>query len=187
MVKKILPTLVAILLAPVVCAMDPFPDPIPPGPVTARIVDYATVPDASPNLPPRLSVLTADPSGRLFVADIGQNAVEEINLAVNGGNFGWNEREGSFAFAGDIPSGLIFSLDVDDDPLAGGQQGLQELRLVDEQFDPVRLIDVVNKKRATRGLAATSRADLRFGVSTGGDIFVRNKHDGIVRKLMALP
>ena len=466
MVKRILPTLAGILLAPAVWALDPFADPIPPGSVTARIVDYATVPDASPGLPPRLSVLTGDPTGRLFVndqtgalyrlpasggeaiiyldlrdyaanpvvstaeagfqsfafhpdfarsgttgygrfytmhstsntnptpdfdpgggssfhsvllewhtdeplagtfiapvkgapfrevlrfdqpfgnhnagliafnpsvpsnstdfgrlyiaigdggaggdpqgngqnlgnpygallridplgsdsangrygivkdnvfasdpeaagtlaeiyaggfrnpqrftwdpadgrlfvADIGQNAVEEIDLAVNGGNFGWNKREGSFPFGGDdttgligpvaeydhtrivsdlanatgsraitagdvarasgvpgldgmlllgdIPTGLIFTLDVDNDPLAGGQQGLRELQLVSEQFHPVRLIDLVNERRAARGLGATNRADLRFGVSTDGDIFVLNKHDGIVRKLMAVP
>ena len=30
----------------------------------------------------------------MFIADIGQNAVEEINLGTNGGNFGWNQREG---------------------------------------------------------------------------------------------
>jgi hypothetical protein len=32
--------------------------------------------------------------GSLYIADIGQNTTEEINLAVNGGNFGWVDREG---------------------------------------------------------------------------------------------
>lgn len=40
-----------------------------------------------------------DPAnGNLFVADIGQNAVEEVSLVPPGGNLGWNEWEGSFRF-----------------------------------------------------------------------------------------
>jgi hypothetical protein len=34
----------------------------------------------------------------LFVADIGQNIVEEIGLVPAGGNLGWNDWEGSFRF-----------------------------------------------------------------------------------------
>jgi hypothetical protein len=33
-------------------------------------------------------------NGDLYIADIGQGLSEEINLAVNGGNFGWDVREG---------------------------------------------------------------------------------------------
>ena len=41
--------------------------------------------------------------GSLYIADIGQDAREEINVAVNGGNFGWDLREGSVF----PPGGLI--------------------------------------------------------------------------------
>jgi hypothetical protein len=41
-----------------------------------------------------------DLTGEMYIADIGQNAVEEINRGVNGGNFGWDQREGSFKFEG---------------------------------------------------------------------------------------
>jgi glucose/arabinose dehydrogenase len=34
-------------------------------------------------------------TGRLFVADVGQNDVEEVNLVERGGNYGWNIMEGS--------------------------------------------------------------------------------------------
>ena len=38
-----------------------------------------------------------DVDGRLFIADIGDEQIEEINLGVAGGNFGWRLREGTFA------------------------------------------------------------------------------------------
>lgn len=42
-----------------------------------------------------------DPAnGNLYVADIGQNMVEEITLVPAGGNLGWNAWEGSFRFVG---------------------------------------------------------------------------------------
>ena len=36
----------------------------------------------------------------LFLADIGQNIVEEISLVTSGANLGWNDWEGSFRFIG---------------------------------------------------------------------------------------
>ena len=37
-------------------------------------------------------------NGNMFLADIGQNIVEEISLVSPGANLGWNEWEGSFRF-----------------------------------------------------------------------------------------
>ena len=36
--------------------------------------------------------------GTCYVADVGQNRVEEINIITKGGNYGWNVREASFWF-----------------------------------------------------------------------------------------
>ena len=40
-----------------------------------------------------------DTDGRMFMGDIGQNFVEEVNLGVPGANYGWRLREGAFATA----------------------------------------------------------------------------------------
>jgi len=42
-----------------------------------------------------------DPTnGRMYVADIGQNIVEELSPVPKGGNLGWNVWEGSFKYGG---------------------------------------------------------------------------------------
>lgn len=40
---------------------------------------------------------------RLFVADVGQNLFEEVNIVTSGGNYGWNVREGRHCFDPDAP------------------------------------------------------------------------------------
>lgn len=42
--------------------------------------------------------------GRLFVADVGQNRFEEVNLVVNGGNYGWPRTEGFASFDQENPT-----------------------------------------------------------------------------------
>lgn len=37
-------------------------------------------------------------TGDFYVADVGQREIEEINLVESGGNYGWNDKEGSFYF-----------------------------------------------------------------------------------------
>ncbi|CAD5373242.1 putative PEP-CTERM exosortase interaction domain-containing protein [Rubrivivax sp. A210] len=46
--------------------------------------------------PYRFSVDTAN--GRIIIADVGQGNIEEIDLLVPGGNYGWAIKEGDFAF-----------------------------------------------------------------------------------------
>jgi glucose/arabinose dehydrogenase len=59
--------------------------------------------------PWRISFDTA--TGDLYIADVGQNAWEEINFlpagSPGGANFGWNYREGTQPYEGSAPDGLI--------------------------------------------------------------------------------
>jgi len=58
-------------------------------------------------------------TGDLYIADVGQNDVEEIDLGMSGANYGWRFKEGSFFFdANDAGPGFV----IGDDP--GVPQGL---------------------------------------------------------------
>jgi hypothetical protein len=38
------------------------------------------------------------PTGALYVGDVGQNSIEEVDVVERGGNYGWRLLEGSFPF-----------------------------------------------------------------------------------------
>jgi glucose/arabinose dehydrogenase len=62
-----------------------------------------------------------DNLGRLFVADVGQNLFEEINIVTIGGNYGWRIREGQHCFdvtdPNTIPPDTCPMTDADGAPL----------------------------------------------------------------------
>ncbi len=83
---------------------------------------YAGDPDSAPEIwvygLRHAQQFSWDRDGRMFIGDIGQNQVEEINLAVAGANYGWRLREGTFATAFAVPNqlaGPVFPLPADDD------------------------------------------------------------------------
>ena len=54
-----------------------------------------------------------DKSGRMFIDDIGQVSVEEVNIGQKGANYGWQQREGRFATGSAVgvgKDGLIYEL-----------------------------------------------------------------------------
>ncbi|HET9369677.1 MAG TPA: PQQ-dependent sugar dehydrogenase [Vicinamibacterales bacterium] len=177
-------------------------------------------------------------TGRMYVADIGQNVVEEVSPVTAGANLGWNKWEASFAFAGrsidtsnprgdktmtwpvaeydhtdpllqnqvavtgvyvyrhstikpltnllifgDNPSGEIFYVPADAAPNPG-QASIRRI-LLDDNGARKTLLQVVQEKNTAQGRTPARRADLRFGVSADGQIFLLNKRDGIIRRLTA--
>lgn len=61
-----------------------------------------------------------DEDGRMFINDIGQDQLEEINLGIPGGNYGWRLREGTFATAFGVEAagiGNVFPLPPTDEEL----------------------------------------------------------------------
>ncbi|MEQ8953157.1 MAG: PQQ-dependent sugar dehydrogenase, partial [Gammaproteobacteria bacterium] len=65
-----------------------------------------------------------DSRGRLFIADIGQAQIEEVNLGARGANYGWRIREGTFAtafepaFAGGVRPNPVYPRPADTVALA---------------------------------------------------------------------
>jgi MYXO-CTERM domain-containing protein len=57
--------------------------------------------------PFRLSLDLAD--GTIYVADVGQGQIEEVDVVTAGGNYGWNLKEGSFFF--DPGTGAVSNVD----------------------------------------------------------------------------
>ncbi|MCZ6888737.1 MAG: PQQ-dependent sugar dehydrogenase [Gammaproteobacteria bacterium] len=48
-----------------------------------------------------------DTDGRMFITEIGQDQIEEINLGIAGANYGWRLREGTFATAFAVKGGTV--------------------------------------------------------------------------------
>ncbi len=60
--------------------------------------------------PFRFSFDTA--TGEMYIADVGQNDIEEVDLGSAGGNYGWNLKEGTFFFdPNGNDSGFVTSVD----------------------------------------------------------------------------
>ena len=55
--------------------------------------------------------MSIDRDGRIIVGDVGQNAIEEVDVVTAGGNYGWRIKEGSFLFdtAGPSAPGFVFA------------------------------------------------------------------------------
>ena len=177
-------------------------------------------------------------NGNMFLADIGQNIVEELSQVTSGANLGWNDWEGSFRFIsrrevslidqqgeagvtypvaeygqldpllqpssaatgvvvyrhdaipqltdlllfGDNPSGEVFFVQADRLP-DGGQDAIRRV-LFTNGGAPKTLLQLVQGKNTEQGRELATRADLRFGTGPDGQVFLLNKRDGVIRRLV---
>ncbi len=53
-------------------------------------------------------------SGKMFITNIGQHSVEEVNLGVAGANYGWPNREGNYLYDVNANPELVYPLPEDD-------------------------------------------------------------------------
>ena len=177
-------------------------------------------------------------NGNMFLADIGQNIVEEISPVWSGANLGWNDWEGSFRFIsrrevslvdprgepglaypvveygqldpllgprshatglvvyrddaipqlenlllfGDGPNGEVFYLDADALP-EGGQDPIRRV-LFEHEGGTRTFLQLIQEKNVAQGRAPARRADVRIDTGPGGQVFLLNKHDGVIRRLV---
>lgn len=183
-----------------------------------------------------------DPANHnLFLTDIGQNFIEEIDVVTRGANLGWNKWEASFKYMsdggvsldnprsepgvtfpiaeyahqdpilqqrasvtgliiyrgseipqlqnlvlwGDMPSGEIFYLNADKLP-NGGQDGIRRV-LLKVDGEAKTLLQVIQAKNREQKREPAARADLRFGSGPDNQVFILNKGDGVIRRLVANP
>lgn len=83
---------------------------------------------------------------------------------------------------GDIPSGEVFYVRVDDLPANGGPEAIRRI-LFDHQGRTTTFLDLIREKKEERGEKPPTRADLRFGTGPDGMVFLLNKQDGVIRRL----
>ncbi len=137
-------------------------------------------------------------NGRIFLADVGQNTYEEIDIVERSGNYGWNIMEGAHCFSpatGCSAAGLVLPIDEYDHTLGvsvtGGYvyRGSQYPSLVGTYlFGDYGSSRIWGLKESNRG--TWSRSELlnagfsisSFGEDEGGEIYVVN-HGGSVHRI----
>ena len=82
----------------------------------------------------------------------------------------------------DQPSGEIFYIQADDLP-SGGQDAIRRI-LLNDAGEAKTLLHLIQEKNADQGKSPASRVDLRFGPGPADQVFLLNKHDGIIRLLV---
>ena len=82
---------------------------------------------------------------------------------------------------GDGPSGEVFYFPADDLPEGG--QAMRRV-LFRDGAGARTLLQLVQKENVNQGRTAATRADVRIDTGPNGQIFLLNKHDGVIRRLV---
>src|SRR5690606_4713149 len=83
---------------------------------------------------------------------------------------------------GDFPSGEIFYVSADNPP-DGGQDPIRRVLLRDGG-EAKTFLQVIQDKNREQGREVATRADLRFGAGPDDQLFLLNKADGTIRRLV---
>lgn len=82
---------------------------------------------------------------------------------------------------GDNPSGELFYVGADG-PHSGGQASIRRI-LLNDGGSAKTFLQVIQAKNAEQNADIAQRADLRFGYGPDNQVYLLNKHDGIIRLL----
>ncbi len=83
---------------------------------------------------------------------------------------------------GDNPTGEVFYVQADKLP-QGGQDAIRRI-LFNQNGEARTLLQLVQEKNTKQGKPPAARADLRFGYGPRGQLFLLNKHDGVIRLIV---
>lgn len=82
---------------------------------------------------------------------------------------------------GDMPSGEMFHVSADQLP-SGGQDPIRRVLFRTAAGEaPRTFLQIIQEKNAAQGRPAATRADLRFDMTSTGQVFMLNKADGVIR------
>ena len=138
-------------------------------------------------------------SGRLFVADVGQDKFEEIDIVTKGGNYGWNIMEGDHCFnppSGCNMAGLILPIVEIPHPEAeaviGGfvyhgtaLAGMQGQYVFGDLSGKIWSLTETSPNMFTRAVLATPGFNISsFGQDSAGELYVVDISGGRVLKLV---
>ncbi|MGH7502071.1 MAG: hypothetical protein ACREL7_09970, partial [Longimicrobiales bacterium] len=70
-----------------------------------------------------------------------------------------------------------------DDLPEGGQDSIRRV-LLNDAGQTKTLLQLIQQTNTRQGKQPAARADMRFGSGPGGQLFLLNKHDGIIRQIV---
>lgn len=135
--------------------------------------------------------MSFDQTGQLWVGDVGQNDIEEVDIVVAGANYGWRIKEGTFLFdpngpngPGDVGKGFVYANSPGApgalfDPLAeydhADGPGLPEIRVAVIGGYVYRGKDIA----ALRGHYVFGDYSAEIGESAAGHLFTLGAHNQV--------
>ena len=138
-------------------------------------------------------------TGRLFMADVGQDMFEEIDIVQKGGNYGWNTMEGMHCFnppGGCNMTGLSLPIIEISHPEAvaviGGfvyhgtaVAGMQGMYIFGDLSGKIWSLTEAPANTFTRSLLATPGFNISsFGQDAAGELYVMDISNGRVLKIV---